>query len=99
VLGTPLGEEVGQHARDRAQALPSRLNTDFEKAAKGGEESSAVEVQNAVQSRTGSTGQEMTQAPQLPAVVGVGRLLSSADTYCSNTRVGDPGFEPVTSSV
>ena len=75
------------------------LDTDFEKAAKGGAESGAVGEQNAVQSRTGGKCLEMTRTPQAATPVGVGRPLSAADAYCSNTRVGDTGFEPVTSSV
>jgi integrase len=68
------------------------LDTDFEKAAKSGAESGAVEVQNVVQSRSAGRSLEMTRTPQPLVFVGVGCPLSSAGTSCSNTRVGATGF-------
>lgn len=75
------------------------LDTDFEKATKGGAESGAVVVQNAVQSRTGVNGQEMPRTPQPPTFVGLERPLSVADTSCSNRGMGVEGLEPPTSSL
>ncbi|MBM3981169.1 MAG: hypothetical protein FJ304_12950 [Planctomycetes bacterium] len=75
------------------------LDSDFEKAAKGGAESGAVKVQNAVQSQAGGVRQETTGTPQTPAVVGVGRPLSSAVDSRAKVRVGATGFEPVTPPV
>jgi hypothetical protein len=75
------------------------LDSDFEKAAKGGAESGAVVVQNAVQSRTAASEQKATRTPQVPHAVGVGRPLSVADDFGHEARMGVEGLEPPTSSL
>lgn len=90
-----LGNTLGIALKHYLQVLDS----DFEKAAKRGAESAAVVVQNAVQSRAATSGQNMTRTPQVPNGVGVGRPLSVSGSLGRLGGVGDTGFEPVTSSV
>lgn len=75
------------------------LDSDFEKAAKGGAESGAVVVQKEVQSRTAASGQKTTRTPQVQQSVGVGRPLSISGTFGHEPGMGVEGFEPPTSSL
>jgi len=75
------------------------LDADFEKAARGGAERGAVEVQKSVQSGAAASSPEMTRTPQPRPGVGVGRPLSPSVVHGRDILVGDTGFEPVTSSV
>jgi integrase len=70
------------------------LDADFEKAVKGGAESGAVEVQNAVQSPTAASGLEVTQPEERLENKDSRPLTSSGATYCSFDQLAKVGLEP-----
>lgn len=70
------------------------LDADFEKAVKGGAESGAVVVQNAVQSGTARDGQPVTIPRKTLENMDPGQLLSSGVDYCTRDQVAKVGLEP-----
>jgi integrase len=69
------------------------LDADFERAVRGAI-SGAVVVQNAVQSRTATNGQQMTNRQKSLENRDAGPLLSPGVTYCSSEQMAKVGLEP-----
>ena len=70
------------------------LDSDFEKAARGGAESGAGVVQNPVQSGTAPDRHLTTPGPQPLAGVGDGRPVTVPVGYCRPVQLGRVGVEP-----
>ena len=74
-------------------------NEDFDIALRGGAESGAVVVQNAVQSEADTTVREKRERPEPLTHDGFRPFVSASDAYRPDILMGDEGFEPPTSSV